>query len=141
MKMKKFILSSLLGVALLIPNSVLAADDPQLGPGTWDPKGTDEVFFAPGIIDRSITWESSGGDAQVRVRNVGSTNSYSISLWEYDPDGPDVRVGNLSHTPTGNRDITWNVRDYVDGSTGKAELYVIIGYSSYDDTANLYFYD
>lgn len=50
-------------------------------------------------------FNSEGGNFQVRIRDVASANSYTVSIWEYDPDAPDIQIGS-SKRGTGAQDFT-----------------------------------
>lgn len=128
--------------ALLIPTSVFASDGAQLGPGEWDPKGSEDLYIYPNCnVNTNTNFNSQGGDFQIRVRNVTPGNSYTISLWEYDPgnadDGP---IGGKKRV-YGDENVTYDVRGFLDGSDGDAELYVKIESAYADDTVTIYAYD
>lgn len=132
-------------VALMIPTSALAADPTTpispMGAGEWDSKGSESVYIYPNCNLNTITnFNSQGGDFQVRMRDVTSANSYTVSIWEYDPDGKDVQIGS-KYRKTGNADITWDVRGYGDGSDGDAEIYVKLESAYTSDTVTVYAYD
>lgn len=129
----------MLAVALLIPSSVFASDGRQLGPGNWDYKGYDDVILRPSS-DESKNFKSYGGDFQVRVRNIRNNNSYTISLYEYDPRSGDEWVGDKFFIGKGEGEFEWDVRSAVDGGNG-AELYAVISNGDYSEEVRLRFYD
>lgn len=141
MKKHKSFFAALI-IALTIPSSAFASTTSivqPLGAGEWDYVGSDGVTLYVYTTVSTKDFSSGGGDFQVRVRNVDSNNSYAIGLYEMDPDNPDDLVGTARGY--GNENFTFNVRNYVDGSNKKAELYVKIGVATHTEAATIYAYD
>lgn len=101
--------------ALFVPTTV-SAEVGTMGAGEWDYLGH-SVFH-----NQSIVFKSGGGNFKACISTGSAGGRYS--LMEQDPVNPDDEV-NTEYIPPGGCH-TWNVASYVDGTNGKAELYLAI---------------
>jgi hypothetical protein len=107
--------------ALVIPFSSVFA-----GAGEWDYLG---LYPIPVGHYATKTVKSGGGDFKVCVVYAANNQTFTYELYEDDSyPNPDDYVGKA--TLSEGQCKVFNVRDYVDGSNDKAELYLFREYKS-----------
>lgn len=145
--LKKKVKTALIGIvafAALIPTSAFATGETTLhtkenqlpsesinsgeitplGAGEWDTLDTVYQFY-DGQYQASKVYYSGGGDFRVCTYDVSVKGARGIvEFWSDDPSGDRfIGWGNFAE----NTCVKADVRKYVDGSNGKAEIYVKVG--------------
>lgn len=140
MKKLKVILSAIT-VALCIPSTVFASEVVMYGAGEWDSVGyVESINLATNTFNVSQTVSSGGGNFKMRVTNVNAGNTYRVWLYEKD-SGSYTPVHTSARVGYDDDEITWDVSSFVDGSDGKAELFVHIGYANTAENVTIQFFD
>ncbi|MED3575383.1 hypothetical protein [Cytobacillus praedii] len=129
--MKKYLMALL--VALFIPTSVLAAPEgPQPAPG-WQTLYNDWIWLVnQGTDETKYVVYSGGGDLQINFSGVTAANNFDVVVWEEDESGnPPEQI--TRYTCSGSCSKTIDVRSFVDGSNGKAEIRVGTSYARWTE--------
>ncbi|TKD69785.1 hypothetical protein [Pseudalkalibacillus hwajinpoensis] len=95
--MKKFAMSILaLVMALVVPISVSASGDVQLGPGEWDTLYYNDLYLNTSSYNY-IQVNSGGGNLEICVYNMNTNNNGNFIVYESDGSTRDfVALGYIS---------------------------------------------
>jgi hypothetical protein len=152
MKFKKSLLS---GLALATGLAFTAGSTPVSASSGWDKIRSGEVAYGysyerpydnSGLLNKYYSVESTGGDFSVLIDpQTGVHGTIYVKLWEEDEEGnaPEyVGLRKVSGT-SGLVRARWdNIGGYVDGSNDRAEFYIEISGSNYDqEFSYLGYYD